>query len=217
MDGDQPRKTGWRGSADLWLDAAYQALIENGVDQVKLGPLAKGLGLSRTSFYGHFDSREALLDALIARWEAQNTGNLVARCEAYSATITEAIFNLFDCWIDPELFDAKFDFAIRTWALGDAALKSRLEEADQTRIAAITGMFTRHGYEEEVARVRAYTIYYTQIGDISMMVVEPVEQRIRRMPLYIETFTGTAPSEDEVARFASRHGFEAGDIMGSHP
>lgn len=214
MDGSETRKTGWRGSEELWLDAAYDVLIEAGVDQVKVGPLAKRLGLSRTSFYGHFDSREALLTALIARWEAQNTGNLVARCEAYADTIAEGLFNLFDCWLDPALFDARFDFAIRTWALGDPALRSVLEDSDRARITAIAALFSRFGYDDEQSRVRAYTVYYTQIGYISMMVVETVDQRIQRMPLYIETFTGIRPTEAETARFSSRHGFGVGHVMG---
>ena len=54
-------------------------------------PLADRLGLSRTSFYWHFSDREALLAGLVARWQAKNTGNLVARCEAPAATIAEAL------------------------------------------------------------------------------------------------------------------------------
>jgi AcrR family transcriptional regulator len=208
------RQTGWRGSEDLWLDAAYALLIEGGVDAVKVMPLAESLGMSRTSFYGHFDSREALLDALIARWKAKNTGNLIAQTEAYAESMPEALFNLFDCWLRPDLFDARFDFAIRTWALGDPALKAILEEVDQQRIEAIAAMFARHGFGEEQARVRAYAVYYTQIGYISMMVVEPVELRIQRMPLYIETFTGISPTEAEVARFSARHGFGAAHVLG---
>lgn len=214
-DGDTtPRKSGWRGSEELWLDAAYDALIEGGVDQVKVGILAERLSLSRTSFYGHFDSREALLAALVARWQEKNTGNLIARTEAYAETIAEALFNLFDCWLLPDLFDARLDFAIRTWALADAELRATLEQVDQTRIAAITEMFARQGFDEEQARVRAYSVYYTQIGYISMMVDEDVELRIQRMPLYVETYTGTKPTEAEVGRFSARHGFGVGHVMG---
>ncbi|MBM1220395.1 TetR/AcrR family transcriptional regulator [Ponticoccus sp. SC2-23] len=214
MDGKPTEKqTGWRGSEDLWLDAAYALLIEAGVDAVKVMPLAERLGMSRTSFYGHFESREQLLSALIERWKQKNTGNLVARTEAYAETIAEAMYNLFDCWLDPDLFDAKFDFAIRTWALADADLKADLEDIDQARINAIAAMFDRFGFEAEMARVRAYSVYYTQIGYISMMVSEPVAVRIRRMPMYIETFTGQSPTRAETARFASRHGFEAVDVL----
>ncbi|SMY06871.1 TetR/AcrR family transcriptional regulator [Flavimaricola marinus] len=215
MDGKPTEKqSGWRGSEDLWLDAAYTILVENGVDAVKVMPLAKRLGLSRTSFYGHFDSREALLSALVDRWKAKNTGNLVARTERYAESIGEAIFNLFDCWLRPDLFDARFDFAIRTWALADPTLREVLEAVDQERIDAITAMFARHGYPEDQARVRAYAMYYTQIGYISMMVTEPVHLRIQRMPLYVETFAGVPPTEAEVARFSARHGFGVGHVLG---
>lgn len=210
MSGLAPEKTsGWRGSEELWLDAAYRMLIETGVESVKVMPLAKRLNMSRTSFYGHFESRAALLEALIAKWQAKNTGNLIARTAAGAGTIAEAIFNLFDCWLNPDLFDDKLDFAIRNWALSDPALKPVLERTDNDRIDAITAMFERFGYDPEEARVRAHTVYYTQIGYISMMVSEPREVRVRRMPLYVETFTGTRPTPAEMSRFAARHGLGA--------
>ena len=201
------KQSGWRGSEDLWLDAAYAVLIEGGVEQVKVLPLAEKLGLSRTSFYGHFDSREVLLDALVARWQSKNTGNLIAQTESYAESIAEALFNLFDCWLMPDLFDARFDLAIRNWALGDPALRVVLEATDKARIDAICAMFSRHGFSVDQARVRAYTVYYTQIGYISMMVSEPVDLRIQRMPIYVETFSGKVASPAELARFSARHGF----------
>lgn len=67
-----------RASERMWLDAALDLLLEAGVDGVKILPLAKRLGLTRTGFYHHFRDREALLDAMIKRWEDKNTGNLVA-------------------------------------------------------------------------------------------------------------------------------------------
>ncbi|WP_146584393.1 TetR/AcrR family transcriptional regulator [Puniceibacterium confluentis] len=206
------KTSGWRGSEELWLEAAYQLLIEQGVEAVKVMPLAKRVGLSRTSFYGHFDSREALLAALIARWQDKNTGNMVARTRAFAETIAEAVLNLFDCWLQPGLFDAQLDFAIRNWALGDPALRAVLESTDQDRIAAIRAMFERFGYAPAEAEVRAFTVYYTQIGYVSMMVVEPPELRLPRMPYYVQTFTGTAASDSELARFVSRHGMTLQDL-----
>lgn len=208
MNSVPEKLTGWRGSEDLWLDAAYEMLIDAGVDQVKVLPLAEKLGLSRTSFYGHFDSRETLLEALVARWQSKNTTNLIAKTESYAESIAESLFNVFDCWLDHDLFDARFDLAIRNWALGDPALRAILEQTDIARIDAVAAMFARHGFAPDQARVRAYTVYYTQIGYIAMMVSEPVELRIQRMPIYIETFSGTTPTQTEVARFSARHGFQ---------
>ncbi len=206
----KPDKThGWRGSADLWIDAAYALLVDSGVEAVKVMPIAKALGLSRTSFYWHFTDREALLDAIIDRWEAKNTGNLVARCTAPASSICGAIFNLFDCWIDEDLFDARLDLAIRNWALNDPDLRKRVNAADATRLAAMRDMFDRHGQDTRLAMTRAHTMIFTQVGYYSMQLGESVAERLDRMPYYVEVFTGQAPTETEIAEFYARHGHGA--------
>ena len=199
------KRSGWRGSEEVWLDAAYKMLIESGVESVKVMSLARTLNMSRTSFYWYFTDRNELLDALIHRWKACNTGNLIARTELYAETITEAIFNLFDCWIDPQLFDARMDFAIRNWAHQSTRLKHILEGTDAERINAIRAMFSRYGFNPVQADIRAHTVYYTQVGYISMMVEEPLRDRLEHMPTYVESFTGIFPSTSEIARFMSRH------------
>ncbi len=200
-----PPTKGRRGSEDLWIDAAYALLIESGVESVKVMTVAKALGTSRTSFYWHFPDREALLDALVRRWREKNTANLVARTELYAASIVEAVLNLFDCWIAPELFDARLEFAIRNWARTAPALKPVVERTDSDRIDAIRAMFARHGYGPDQADIRARTIYLTQVGYISMMAEEPLDLRLARMPAYAEAFTGHTPRPSEIDRFMSRH------------
>ena len=196
---------GWRGTPDLWLDAAYQLLVEGGVEAVKVMPLAERLGLSRTSFYWHFPDREALLAGLVDRWKAKNTGNLVARCEAHAATITEAMLNLFDCWYDDALFDSRLEFAMRTWSLTDPSVAAAMNEADAVRVAAITALFRRFGYSEAEADTRARTLYLTQVGYIAVRSEESLEVRLGRNPAYVLTFCGVAPTAAEVAAFNARH------------
>lgn len=194
-----------RGSASVWLDAAYTLLIEQGVESVKVMPLAKSLGLSRTSFYWHFEDREALLEALLQQWKSKNTDGLIAQTEAYAESITEAVFNVFDCWINPVLFDAKLDFAIRNWAQQSADLKQVVDENDRERIAAIIKLFERFNYVPIEADARARTLYYTQIGYISLTLKESFSERLSRMPAYIQCFTGRLPTDSEIQRFKSRH------------
>lgn len=203
MDGVPPKKQ--RGSAEIWLNAAHGALTELGVDAVTISELSRRTGLTRTSFYWHFKDREALLDALVICWEQKNTGNLITRAEAYAESVTEAMFNLFDCWLDPDLFDADFDLAIRNWARNDTALQGRLDLADAKRFDAISRMFERFDYAPIQAQVRSRSILYTQIGYISMQISEDWQQRISRMPAYIEVFTGHRPRDGEIRRFEARH------------
>ncbi|MFY0622226.1 MAG: TetR/AcrR family transcriptional regulator [Pelagimonas sp.] len=188
-----------------WLEAAYQMLTESGVDAVKILPLAKRVGLARTGFYWHFKDRDALLDAMIRRWEDKNTGNLIARTEAYAESIAEAMFNLFDCWLDNALFDGPLDLAIRNWARNDPSLQTRLDQADQRRLKAMTQIFTRFDYPDAEAKVRAMTMLYTQIGYLSMQIDESMNTRFALMPDYIKVFTGTTPTDREFDRFMARH------------
>jgi AcrR family transcriptional regulator len=196
---------GWRGTESGWIDAAYAMLIEGGVEAVKILPLAKRLRLSRTSFYWHFPDREALLVALITRWQEKNTGNLFRQTELAAPTINAAVLNLFDCWITPDLFDAGLDYAMRNWARTDATLKSAFDAADAARVAAIRAMFERYGYGDEEADIRANAIYLTQVGYIALGTTEMLEARLRRIPTYLETFTGYPADPAELETFVARH------------
>lgn len=198
-------RTGWRGSADVWLEAAVEALLEGGVEAVRIQPLARRLNLSRTSFYWFFKDREALLAALVERWRRKNTGNILARAEAYAETVAEAMLNVFDCWYDTDLFESRFEFAIRSWALQSPSLLAEVQAADRQRLEALARMLMRFGEDAVMADVRARTIYLTQIGYISLQAREDTALRLRRIPVYVEIFTGRAPEPRELDRFLARH------------
>lgn len=198
-------ETGWRGSPELWLNAAYDALMDSGVDGVKILPLARRLKLSRTSFYWFFADREELLAALVARWREKNTGSILARADAYAETMAEAMLNVFDCWLDAGLFDSRLEFAIRSWALQSDAVLAEVRDADAIRIAALTRMLQRYGHDAVAADVRARTIYLVQIGYISMQSQESVDVRLGRIPEYVRIFTGEAPRPGEMERFIARN------------
>ena len=196
-----------RGSADLWLNAAYEMLLESGVDAVKISALAEKLKLSRTSFYWFFKDHQHLLAGLVTRWRDKNTGNLVKQAGAYAETLTEAVLNICDLWLDNSLFDSKSEFAIRSWALQSPKILSDVQKADQLRLAAIKKLFIRFGHNEMSADVRARTIYLVQIGYISMQAREDVGLRTSRIPQYVEVFAGKRPPQRELNRFYAKHGF----------
>ncbi|MBB3544543.1 MULTISPECIES: TetR/AcrR family transcriptional regulator [unclassified Rhizobium] len=202
--------SGWRGSQEGWLEAAYDVLLESGIDSVKILPLAKKLNLSRTSFYWFFKDREELLAGLVARWRDKNTGSIVKQSEAYAETLAEAMLNVFDCWLDSRLFDSKFEFAVRSWALQSDEILREVQEADRARMDALAIMFKRFGHSEISADVRARTTYLVQIGYISMQSNESIALRMKRIPEYIAIYTGEVPQQRELDRFFARHGYKPG-------
>jgi AcrR family transcriptional regulator len=193
-----------RGSADMWLEAAYENLLEGGIEAVRILPLAKKLNLSRTSFYWFFKDREELLSVLLFRWKSKNTGHWIERTEAYADSICEAVLNVADCWFDETLFDSRYEAAIRNWAQQSAEVAKELAGADAQRIKALTALFERFGFETRTADVRARAMYYTQLGYASTQPNEDMGLRMSRIADYIEVFTMVRPEKHELERFFSR-------------
>jgi len=194
-----------KGSRDVWLNAAFESLINGGVEAVRIQLLSKKLNLSRASFYWFFEDREELLAALLELWRNKNTKNLIAQTNAYSETITEAILNIFDCWFDQNLFDSHLEFSIRSWALQSEDAARYVSQADKSRLEALKSMFIEYDYAPLSADVRARSIYLTQIGYISMKTDEDLDTRMHRIPEYVTIFTDKEAKDNELKRFYSRH------------
>jgi AcrR family transcriptional regulator len=55
-----------------WEDAALHAIAARGLDALSIPDLARALGVTKGSFYWHFDSLQALVEAALRRWEAMD-------------------------------------------------------------------------------------------------------------------------------------------------
>lgn len=188
---------------DDWLNVALDVLISDGVDQIKVLNLAERMAVSRSSFYWYFKSRQELLDALLARWQATNTAALVAQAEAAAETITAAVCNVHRCVVNTDLFDTALDFAIRDWARKSGKVRRALDQSDARRLEALHAMFARYGYSEIEAETRARVLYYMQIGYDLAQLNEPMSVRISMVPHYLYVFTGVEPRPEEVEEFSA--------------
>src|ERR1700760_2779343 len=89
--GSRPYASVWSMSTDArlttddWAAAALDALLSEGPAGVAVQPLARRLGATKGSFYWHFRSRDDLLRAALARWEATATEAGIESTEAASA------------------------------------------------------------------------------------------------------------------------------------
>ncbi len=190
-----------RVTREDWLNLALDTLISDGVEQVKVLSLREKLGVSRSSFYWYFKSRQELLDALLQHWQDTNTLALVKQANSPAASITEAVCNIFKCTVDPSLFDNALDFAIRDWARRSGKVRHILDQSDETRLAALTAMFERFSYETADAQTRARVLYYMQIGYEEADLNEPLGQRMLLVPNYLKVFTGRDAKQSEIDSF----------------
>ena len=90
---------------DDWINLALDVLVSDGVEQVKVLNLAERMGVSRSSFYWYFKSRQELLQALLSVWQATNTAGFITQTSLPAETITAAVLNVHRCVVNAELFD----------------------------------------------------------------------------------------------------------------
>ncbi|MEZ5912331.1 MAG: TetR/AcrR family transcriptional regulator [Paracoccaceae bacterium] len=185
-----------------WLNVAMDLLISEGVSEVKVLTIGTRLGVSRSSFYWYFKSRQDLLDQLLAAWRRTNTDIVLRYCAMPAETITEAVANLFRAFVHPLGFNHRLDFAVREWARRDGSVRRVIDRDDAKRTAAIAGLFERHGYRPTEAEIRARVLYYMQIGYYALDLAETQEERLANLGGYLFAFTGIQPRAAELAAFA---------------
>lgn len=75
----KPERT--RLTAEDWELAALQMIADHGVGALAVEALARELGVTKGSFYWHFRSREALLQAALDRWEEYGEREVLGQIE----------------------------------------------------------------------------------------------------------------------------------------
>ena len=64
------------------IDVARAHVQRTGFEKVRLSEVAREIGVSHAALYAHFDGREALLDAVTARWLSETETALQAICDS---------------------------------------------------------------------------------------------------------------------------------------
>ncbi|UVC17991.1 TetR/AcrR family transcriptional regulator [Mesorhizobium onobrychidis] len=203
-----PANSNAKSTREDWLNLALDTLISDGVENVRVLTLGQKLGVSRSSFYWYFKSRQDLLDQLLEHWRDTNTRFILEHAARPSATVVRGVMSIFECWIDERLFDPRLDFAIRAWAHHSGSVRRIIDQADDERVAAIRDMYLRHGYSDEDAFVRARILYFMQIGYYSLDLHESMSSRLSLVAAYLRSFTGQEPTKDDIADMA-RYASEA--------
>lgn len=146
---------------DAWIDAAYGKFREGGVSAVRVDPLAKGLGITRGSFYWHFKDRAALLRAVLQRWREEETERTIAENEAGGGDASARLLRLLHtCSAD----DGRLEVGMRDWAAQDAAAREEVRQIDTRRIQYMTNLAEDAGIPSQIARARCRVAYLAWLG-----------------------------------------------------
>lgn len=149
---------------EAWLSAGWAALAREGVQGVRVEPLAARLGVTKGSFYWHFSDRAALLEALLDHWEKRATGAVIERVERATEDPRERLYVLLRSTATvPGAPDV--EHAVRAWGLHDTSVRKRLERVDAQREAYVAELLVGAGVPPATAPHRARALYLALVGE----------------------------------------------------
>jgi AcrR family transcriptional regulator len=143
-----------------WLKTAVHMLGKDGVDGVRVDPLARALGVTKGSFYWHFRSRSDLLDAVIDLWEAETTWLIAEASRA--ANPRNRLLRFFQL-ISPAL-NYPSDREMFAWARRSAMVRTRANVVELKRVSFIEQQLIAAGISSPVAARRAEIAYLATLG-----------------------------------------------------
>ncbi len=154
-----------RLSADDWARAALDVIAEEGVAAVAVEPLARSLGVTKGSFYWHFPSRDALLQAALESWEQGELEDVFAQLEA----ITDPRQRM------RELF-RKVAHEVRSHVIYSELLKALdhpivqpvMQRVSKRRLDYLTLAFRQVGMVRSQAQHRAHLTYAAYVGFLQL-------------------------------------------------
>ena len=161
-----------RLSADDWAREALDQTAEQGVASVAVEPLARRLGVTKGSFYWHFPSRDALLQAALERWETAEQEIVFGSVENVSDP-RERLRSLFRLVAHEVKSHIIYSELLK--ALDHPTVSPVIGRVSQRRLDYLTASFRQAGLGRTAAQHRARLAYAAYVGflQLSLQLQQP--------------------------------------------
>lgn len=141
-----------------WIQSAISILTSKGIAAVSVDSLAKQFGITRGSFYHHFEDRQDLLTAVLDFWIENWTIGIRGSIASLGLDADMALLALMNSIRNQRAAD--HDAAMRAWAMSDELAASYVERADKIRLDFVKSLFEQLGFENEELENRARMLLY---------------------------------------------------------
>lgn len=149
-----------RLSKSDWLAEGFTILSEFAQNKLRILYLCERLGVTRGSFYHHFDGIEDYVDALMAQWKKEHTEELIDLSNQHHSPLDQ--LQALNGLVAQK--DQSIEAAIRSWSFYQPLVRKHLAKVDEMRMAYLANLYQGLGAEKEVAIDMAKVEYATLIG-----------------------------------------------------
>ena len=173
-----------------WFVAALETLGREGVvGVVNVENVARSMGVTKGSFYHHFENKEEFINRLLEYWETELTDKIDAHLSHLHGKPSNQLLALLEFIAENET--NRYDASMRAWALHDARVATVVLRVDQKRLAYVRALFRKMGYPAKQAEIRSRMSYYYVLGEHMALAEERTpEDRLEDIKLRHELLTG---------------------------
>lgn len=145
-----------------WITAGLLALASGGPDAVRVESLARGLGVTKGGFYGHFADRDELLADMLDIWERRSTDDVIERVEREGGDAMTKAQRAGALTFGDDL--REIDLAVRDWSRRDRAVAARLRRVDNRRMDYLRTQLSTFCAEEDDLEARCMIAFSVAVG-----------------------------------------------------
>jgi AcrR family transcriptional regulator len=153
---------GSRLGLEDWIQAGYSLLAEEGIKALKIDKLCDRLGVTKGSFYWHFDGMPSYRTSLIEAWAELRDEDRHAFDDMAALAPRERLSQMMSSLVSPRHWT--LERAMREWARSDEAVAKSVRAADRRLLKAVRQAFIDYGFDADEAELRANATFATGIG-----------------------------------------------------
>lgn len=175
-------------SKDQWLSNALNQLAAKGNLGLSIEELSKAVGVTKGSFYWHFQSRDGFVQDLFDYWADFSTAGVIEYVNQVEGTPSERLLALSKFLIEEDI--CRYELAIRGWVQIHPVLIPLLEQIDLSRYEYVENLFREIGFTgaDLEMRVRTFLVFYAL--ETSLYPNQSLEDRLTSLTLRHHCLTG---------------------------
>jgi len=138
-----------------------------GPNGIKVEGIAKDLGVSKGSFYWHFENLAALKSNMITHWEELATQTIIIELDKISDNPKiklEHLILMSTSKNDVPYGGPMIEIAIRDWARYDKSINQIVGHVDESRIEYVQTLFQEYGLKKSQSHTSSKLLYSSLIG-----------------------------------------------------
>lgn len=172
---------------EQWLGKALDILHSDTFGKLNIDRLGRSMGVSKGSFYWHFQGKKDFVTQLVDHWERVFTIAVINHIDGYDGETSDKILELMEYVTLNQL--ARYDSMIQSLAKDEPHVFLAVKRVFDKRVRYVTSLLGSFGFTEDQLQFRGRALVMLIIQEQNSLYSEPIDVQLKRIKLAHRLFT----------------------------